>query len=125
MQRAAGRRLSAADQQQRRQQTPVLRGDVTLCLTVCVAPARPACPPLLSVCFPERSKVVRKSIARVHTVYRSNIRAALRSKIANDAANKKGKVGWSVSVVLVRCWWCGVAAEGVVGGVSRWLWQRR
>eukprot|EP00878_Enallax_costatus_P000341 GHUV01000421.1.p1 GENE.GHUV01000421.1~~GHUV01000421.1.p1 ORF type:complete len:131 (+),score=57.96 GHUV01000421.1:58-450(+) len=36
-------------------------------------------------------KVVRKSIARVHTVYRQNIRTALRSKISNDAANKKGK----------------------------------
>jgi large subunit ribosomal protein L35e len=36
-------------------------------------------------------KVVRKSIARVHTVYRQNIRTALRSKISNDAANRKGK----------------------------------
>ncbi|KAF8063791.1 RPL35 [Scenedesmus sp. PABB004] len=36
-------------------------------------------------------KVVRKSIARVHTVYRQNIRTALRSKITNDGANKKGK----------------------------------
>lgn len=45
------------------------------------------CPPV----WP-RSKVVRKSIARVHTVYRANIRQALRSKISNDGANKKGRV---------------------------------
>jgi hypothetical protein len=39
-----------------------------------------------------RSKVVRKSIARVLTVYRASLRTALRSKIAEDGANKKGKV---------------------------------
>jgi hypothetical protein len=38
------------------------------------------------------SKIVRKGIARVHTVYRQNIRTALRKKIENDGANKKGKV---------------------------------
>eukprot|EP00877_Chromochloris_zofingiensis_P007640 jgi/Chrzof1/3129/Cz12g12300.t1 len=37
-------------------------------------------------------KVVRKSIARVLTVYRQNIRAALTNKILEDAKNKKGKV---------------------------------
>lgn len=49
---------------------------------------------LLLLCCPvwPRSKVVRKSIARVHTVYRANIRQALRSKISNDGANKKGRV---------------------------------
>jgi hypothetical protein len=50
--------------------------------------------PLCAPC----SKVVRKSIARVHTVYRANIRSALRSKITNDGANKKGRVSrgeWS------------------------------
>ncbi|WIA14148.1 hypothetical protein OEZ86_012670 [Tetradesmus obliquus] len=36
-------------------------------------------------------KIVRKGIARVHTVYRQNIRTALRKKIENDGANKKGK----------------------------------
>jgi hypothetical protein len=36
--------------------------------------------------------VVRKSIARVLTVYRSNIRAALKSKVTDEAASKKGKV---------------------------------
>ena len=36
-------------------------------------------------------KVVRKSIARVHTVYRANIRSALRSKITGDGANRKGR----------------------------------
>ncbi|GBF90452.1 60S ribosomal protein L35 [Raphidocelis subcapitata] len=36
-------------------------------------------------------KVVRKSIARVLTVYRASLRTALRSKIAEDGANKKGK----------------------------------
>jgi hypothetical protein len=49
---------------------------------------------------------VRKSIARVHTVYRANIRAALRSKISNDGANKKGRVshavpGWGVMSAAV------------------------
>jgi large subunit ribosomal protein L35e len=34
---------------------------------------------------------VRKSIARVLTVYRSNIRTSLKSKVAEDAANKKGR----------------------------------
>jgi hypothetical protein len=38
------------------------------------------------------SKIVRKGIARVHTVYRQNIRTALRKKIENDGSNKKGKV---------------------------------
>jgi hypothetical protein len=50
-----------------------------------------------------RSKVVRKSIARVHTVYRQNIRTALRSKISNDAANKKGKV--RLHTYLACCAW--------------------
>jgi len=36
-------------------------------------------------------KVVRKSIARVLTVYNANIRNALKNKITEDAANKKGK----------------------------------
>jgi hypothetical protein len=44
------------------------------------------------VLLPASSKVVRKSIARVHTVYRANIREALRNKISTDGANKKGKV---------------------------------
>lgn len=37
-------------------------------------------------------KVVRKSIARVLTVYRQNQRSALRNKITEDAKNAKGKV---------------------------------
>eukprot|EP00195_Chlamydomonas_chlamydogama_P009670 CAMPEP_0202898572 /NCGR_PEP_ID=MMETSP1392-20130828/7060_1 /ASSEMBLY_ACC=CAM_ASM_000868 /TAXON_ID=225041 /ORGANISM="Chlamydomonas chlamydogama, Strain SAG 11-48b" /LENGTH=130 /DNA_ID=CAMNT_0049584543 /DNA_START=63 /DNA_END=455 /DNA_ORIENTATION=+ len=36
-------------------------------------------------------KVVRKSIARVLTVYRQNQRTALKSKIEEDAKNKSGK----------------------------------
>jgi ribosomal protein L29 len=36
--------------------------------------------------------VVRKSIARVLTVYRANLRTALKSKIDEDGKNKKGKV---------------------------------
>jgi hypothetical protein len=46
---------------------------------------------------PASSKVVRKSIARVLTVYRANIRAALKSKVTDESASKKGKVrsgGW-------------------------------
>lgn len=47
---------------------------------------------LLSLLLGPRSKVVRKSIARVHTVYRANIRAALRNKITADGDNRKGRV---------------------------------
>ncbi|KAF6265619.1 ribosomal L29 protein-domain-containing protein [Scenedesmus sp. NREL 46B-D3] len=36
-------------------------------------------------------KIVRKGIARVHTVYRQNIRTALRKKIENDGANKRAR----------------------------------
>ncbi|KAI8473328.1 MAG: component of cytosolic 80S ribosome and 60S large subunit [Monoraphidium minutum] len=36
-------------------------------------------------------KVVRKSIARVLTVYRANLRTALKSKIVEEGKNKKGK----------------------------------
>jgi hypothetical protein len=39
---------------------------------------------------------VRKSIARVLTVYRQSTRTALRSTIQQDAKNKKGKVGCSL-----------------------------
>jgi ribosomal protein L29 len=43
-------------------------------------------------------KIVRKSIARVLTVYRQTERDALKSKILDDASKKKGKVrpvaGW-------------------------------
>ncbi len=49
---------------------------------------------LLGIC----SKVVRKSIARVLTVYRANIRNALKNKISEDAANKKGKVRIAVQL---------------------------
>ena len=35
---------------------------------------------------------MRKGIARVLTVYRANLRAALKSKIEEDGKNKKGKV---------------------------------
>lgn len=38
-----------------------------------------------------RSKIVRKAIARVNTVYRQNQINALRTKVAEDAKNKKGK----------------------------------
>lgn len=57
-------------------------------------PCCPLLPPLLSatLLLSASSKVVRKSIARVHTVYRANIREALRNKISTDGANKKGKV---------------------------------
>lgn len=34
---------------------------------------------------------MRKGIARVLTVYRANLRSALKSKIDEDASNKKGK----------------------------------
>lgn len=74
------------------------------------------------------SKVVRKSIARVHTVYRANIRAALRSKISNDGANKKGRVshattGWGVmSAAVGECSWdaycqCMVTPSSIRGAV--------
>eukprot|EP00798_Chlamydomonas_sp_ICE-L_P003846 gene3846-13909_t len=36
-------------------------------------------------------KIVRKAIARVLTVFRQNQRTALRTKIVEDGANKKGK----------------------------------
>jgi hypothetical protein len=42
--------------------------------------------------FTPRSKIVRKGIARVLTVYRANLRNALKSKIDEDGKNKKGKV---------------------------------
>ena len=48
------------------------------------------------------SKVVRKSIARVLTVYNANIRNALKNKITEDAANKKGKVGGSLQQLGVQ-----------------------
>lgn len=38
-------------------------------------------------------KIVRKSIARVLTVYRQTQRSTIKSKIVEDAKNKKGKVG--------------------------------
>lgn len=38
-------------------------------------------------------KIVRKSIARVLTVYRQNQLTALKTKIEEDAKNKNGKVG--------------------------------
>jgi hypothetical protein len=81
-----------------------------LLLDVCLAfyggLALPADVPLLlrarvRVC----SKIVRKGIARVHTVYRQNIRTALRKKIENDGANKKGKVRTSYAVCwMLGCW---------------------
>jgi ribosomal protein L29 len=37
-------------------------------------------------------KIVRKSIARVLTVYKQSQRSALKAKINEDGANKKGKV---------------------------------
>jgi hypothetical protein len=50
-------------------------------------------PPTAALALVRRcSKIVRKGIARVHTVYRQNIRTALRKKIENDGSNKKGKV---------------------------------
>lgn len=47
-------------------------------------------------------KVVRKSVARVMTVYRQNQRAALKNKITEEAKNAKGKVS--------NCYFC--AANG-------------
>ena len=47
-------------------------------------------------------KTVRKGIARVLTVYRANLRAALKSKIEEDGKNKKGKVRRSVAVLVQR-----------------------
>jgi hypothetical protein len=49
------------------------------------------------------SKIVRKGIARVHTVYRQNIRTALRKKIENDGSNKKGKVRTALSSSRQLC----------------------
>jgi uncharacterized membrane-anchored protein len=65
-----------------------------MCSCVVLLPCVPACVPAFSAvpCVRRCSKIVRKGIARVHTVYRQNIRTALRKKIENDGANKKGKV---------------------------------
>jgi hypothetical protein len=62
------------------------------CCCPAVGPA--ACPAVRPAVHPvaPHSKVVRKSIARVHTVYRANIRSALRSKINGDGENRKGRV---------------------------------
>ena len=42
-------------------------------------------------------KVVRKSIARVLTVYKANQRTALRKKIGEEASTKKGRVSAYIS----------------------------
>jgi hypothetical protein len=59
---------------------------------------------------------VRKGIARVLTVYRANLRSALRTKIAEDAKNKAGKVRCGC------CCCCG--GDGVIGG-GDWLAKLR
>ena len=42
-------------------------------------------------------KIVRKSIARVLTVFRQNQRSALRLRVTEDGKSKKGKVSSSSS----------------------------
>lgn len=68
-----------------------------------------ACVFMLWLCLVPCSKVVRKSIARVLTVYRQNIRAALTNKILEDAKNKKGKVSSCHHVYSMMIAWVDAA----------------